>query len=136
MPDYDPVARTRALARIVGPYLIILAVTLFVRQGALATLLPAFMDHAPLVLATGAFTLMAGLAIIAAHHHWTGLGAIVISLIGIAAAVKGASLMIVPALGAEMTAAVVRSSSVLLVAAIVTLLVGLWLSFAGWRPGA
>ena len=53
---YDPAIRTRTLARIVGPYLVIIAVALFARQGTLALLLPAFMQDAPLVLATGAFT--------------------------------------------------------------------------------
>lgn len=71
------------------------------------------MQDAPLVLATGAFTLMAGLAMIAGHHHWSGAAAIVISLIGIAATLKGASLMIAPDLGTEMTAAVVHTPAVL-----------------------
>lgn len=136
MTDYDPVARTRTLARIVGPYLIVLAVTLFVRQDTLAILLPAFMGHAALVLVTGAFTLMAGLAIIAAHHHWTGASAITISLIGIVAAIKGATLMIVPTLGAEITAGVMRAPPLLLVVAVVVLLLGLWLSVVGWRARA
>jgi hypothetical protein len=75
---------------------------------------------------------MAGLAMIAAHHHWTSPAAIVISLIGIVAALKGALLMIAPGLGAEMTATVVRTPSVLLIAAGIELLAGLWLSFVGW----
>ncbi|HEY2049471.1 MAG TPA: hypothetical protein VGH03_09015 [Caulobacteraceae bacterium] len=138
MPEYDQVIRTRTLARIVGPYLILMAVMLFVRDNALPTLLPSFMQDAPLVLASGAFTLMAGLAIIAAHHHWTRASAIVISLIGFVVAIKGASLMIAPTIGNELTAAVVRTPSILWVSAAVALLIGLWLSFVGWwsRPGA
>jgi hypothetical protein len=128
---HDPAVRTRTLARIVGPYLAVMAVMLFVRQGALPTLLPAFMGDAPLVLVSGAFTLIAGLAVIAAHHRWTGASAIAISLIGVAAALKGAMLMIVPSLGSAMTAATARPP-VLLVAAVVVLLIGLWLSFVGW----
>ncbi|MBV8683923.1 MAG: hypothetical protein JO111_13695 [Caulobacteraceae bacterium] len=133
MADYDPAARTRTLARIVGPYLIVLAVTLFVLHSVLPSLLPAFMQDEPLVLATGAFTLMAGLAILSAHHHWAGASAIVISLIGVVVSIKGAALMVAPSLGAELTAAVVRTPSVLMVAAAVALLIGLWLSFLGWR---
>ena len=60
MTAYDPAVRTRTVARIVGPYLVLMAVALFARQGELELLLPAFMQDAPLVLATGAFTLMAG----------------------------------------------------------------------------
>lgn len=135
MTTYDPAARTRTLARIIGPYLVVLGVTLFELRGVLPTLLPAFMQDGPLVLATGAFTLMAGLAIICAHHHWSGASAIVISLIGVVASIKGATLMVAPGLGAELTAAVVRAPPVLTVAAAVVLLLGLWLSFVGWmRP--
>ena len=85
-----------------------MAATLLARQDDLL-LLPAFMQDEPLVLATGAFTLTAGLVMVAAHHHWTSAAAIVISLIGIAAALKGASLMIAPNLGTEMTASVVQA---------------------------
>jgi hypothetical protein len=132
MPAYDPAVRTRTLARIVGPYLVVMAVMLFVRQGELPLLFPAFMQDGPLVLATGAFTLMAGLAIVAAHHHWNTPAAIAISLIGIVATLKGASLMIAPDLGTEITAGVAGTPIVLLIAAAVALAAGLWLSFVGW----
>ena len=132
MPAYDAFVRTRTLARIVGPYLVVLAVALFARRDSLAMLLPSFMQDGPLVLATGAFTLMAGLAMIAAHHHWTSLSASVISLIGVAAALKGAALMIAPALGAEMTGMATQAPAVLMVAAALELLIGLWLSYVGW----
>jgi hypothetical protein len=136
MPAYDPAMRTRTLTRIVGPYFIVAGVMFLVRQATLPTLLPAFMQDAPLVLATGAFTLMAGLALVASHHHWTGPSATVISLVGVAATLKGAGLMIAPDLGADMTAAVVRTPTVLLVAAGMELLVGLWLSYGGWLSEA
>ena len=132
MTVVDPGVRTRTLARIVGPYLVALSAMLVARQDILPELLPAFMQDAALVLATGAFTLMAGLAMVAAHHHWTGPAAVVISLIGIVAALKGASLMIAPSLGVEMTTAAVSSPFVLMAAAGAALLIGLWLSFVGW----
>ena len=132
MTAYDPAIRTRIVARIVGPYLVVMAVTLFARLDTWALLLPAFMQDGPLVLAIGAFTLIAGLAIIAAHHHWTNAAAIAISLIGVVAAIKGAMLMIAPGFGAELTAAVVRTPPVLVVAAVVELLAGLWLTSVGW----
>ena len=78
MPEFDPVVRTRTLARIVGPYLIAVAAMVLARHDQLGALLSAYMQDDVLVLATGAFTLMAGLAIVAAHHHWTGPSAIVI----------------------------------------------------------
>ncbi|MBB2169649.1 hypothetical protein HLH36_15050 [Gluconacetobacter aggeris] len=136
MPDDLPAVRTQTLARIIGPYLVVLAVALFVRLGTLPMLLPVFMQNGPLVLATGAFTLMAGLAIIALHLRWESPSAIAISLIGIVITLKGAVLMVVPSLGAAMTAAVVETPPLLLIAAAIVLLLGLWLSFVGWTSRA
>src|SRR6185312_5545263 len=103
------------------------------RQQSFPQLLTAYMQDEVLVLATGAFTLMAGLAIVAAHHHWTSPSAIVISLIGVIATLKGAWLMIAPSFGSEMTELVVRSPSLLLMIAGIEVLIGCWLSFVGWR---
>jgi hypothetical protein len=133
MPNPDAAARTRALARVVGPYLVVTAAALFARQDTIALVFPAFMQDGPLVLATGAFTLMAGLTIIALHHHWTGASAIAVSLVGVAAALKGAMLMVAPTLGAAATAAVVRAPAAMLVVAALMLILGAWLSFVGWR---
>jgi hypothetical protein len=130
--DFDPVVRTRTVSRVVGPYLIAVAVMLFVRQRELPVLLTNYMQNEPLVLATGAFTVMAGLALMAAHHHWTGPGAVVISFVGVVATLKGAWLMIAPKLGSEITVSVVQAPSRLLVIAGVVFLIGFWLSYLGW----
>lgn len=132
MLDYDPAVRTRILARIVGPYLVIMAIALLVRLATLPLLFPAFMQDGPLVLLSGAFALIVGLTMLVAHHHWSSWAAIAITLIGFAAAIKGALLMIAPDLGSEVTAAVVRTPPVMLVAAALELVLGIWLSFVGW----
>jgi hypothetical protein len=135
MLGYDPAVRTRTLSRMLGPYLLAAAAALFARQDGLSAFLTEFMQDGPLVFVTGAFTLIAGVAIISAHHHWTSPSAILVSLIGILAALKGASLMIAPELGADMTDAVVRTPSYLWVGIGVDFLLGLWLTITGWfRP--
>jgi hypothetical protein len=128
----DPAERTRAAARIVGPYLVIIGAMLIVRAPAMALLLPAFMQDGPLVLATGALTVILGLTLLALHHHFSTLAATVISLIAIVATLKGAFLMVAPQLGAPLTALVVRASPVLVIVAALLMIVGAWLSFVGW----
>ncbi|HWE98591.1 MAG TPA: hypothetical protein VG248_02235 [Caulobacteraceae bacterium] len=136
MPRYDSETRTRTLARIIGPYLIAMAVMVFVRHASLLMLFPAFMENGPLVLATGAFALMAGLAVVGVHHHWRGAAAIAISLVGVIAALKGAALMIVPELGAQISAGLAGAPTFMLVVAALVLVVGLWLSVVGWNRRA
>jgi hypothetical protein len=132
MIDYDLQTRTRTLARIVGPYMAIAGAALIARADTMALMLPGFMADGPLVLATGAFALMAGLVMIAAHHHWNGPAAIVISLIGCLVALKGALLMAAPDFGAALSAAVARNPLVLIAAAGAMILIGLWLAILGW----
>lgn len=129
-PDQSA-ARTRTVARIVGPYLIVMATALFVRRDEMANLLPSFMADDALVLATGAFTLMAGLAIVALHPIWRGPAALVVSFVGLAAVLKGAWLMIAPHWGADVTAALIATPFALEAAAGFEILVGLWLIYVG-----
>lgn len=132
MAEYDPAIRTRTLARIVGPYMLVIGTTLLTRQSLFDDMLPSFMDNHALVLSTGAFTLIAGLCMLTAHHHWSSGAAIVITLTGFAAALKGAWLMIAPEWGAATTEAMVAAPWSLTVAAVSELLLGAWLTFVGW----
>jgi len=136
MTTTESAIRTRTLARILGPYLTVMGAVLLARGTDLTLILPAFMQDGALVFTTGAFTLMAGLTVVATHHHFTSLAAIVISLVGIVAVAKGASLMIAPDVGAAMTHAIAVNVAFLSGAAALLLLVGLWLSFVGWFAGA
>lgn len=132
MAEYDPQVRTRTLARIAGPYMLVIGATLLTRQSLFNDMLPAFMDNAALVLSTGAFTLILGLTVLTAHHHWSSAPAIAITLIGFAAALKGAWLMIAPEWGAATTEAMVAAPWALTAAAAFELFLGAWLTFVGW----
>lgn len=132
MSAYDPTERTRAAARVVGPYLIVMGGMLATRAAQMALMLPAFMQDGPLVLAAGAFTLLAGLTLLALHHHFGSIAAAVITVIGVVGSLKGAWLLIAPQLGAPLTAAIVRASPILIGLALVMMIIGAWLSFVGW----
>lgn len=126
--------RTRTVARIVGPYLLIVAVALFLRRSSLADFFLAFMRNDSLVFAAGAFTLMAGFSLFVAHHHWNSVSAVLISLIAVAASVKGASLMIASEWGSQLTNDISSTPSIILGAIVLEALAGAWLTVAGWRP--
>jgi hypothetical protein len=128
----DQAIRTRVLARIVGPYLIVLGAAMLVRAGTLDLLLPAFMQDGALVFTAGAFVVMAGLTMFALHHHWTGAPAITLNIVALAAILKGAALMLAPELGAALTAVVVRTPPLLIIVALIVLVIGAWLAFVGW----
>jgi hypothetical protein len=69
------------------------------------------------------------------HHHWSGATAIVISVLGLATIVRGVLLMVVPGLAASVAAQFLEAGPGVWIAGAVTILIGLWLTFAGWFAG-
>ena len=82
-------ARTRAFARVIGPFLSIIAASVAVRMPSIGPLVASFFDSPMLVWMTGAMLLLGGVFIIANHQYWSGLSAIVISLFGWFLALRG-----------------------------------------------
>ncbi len=125
-------ARTRAFARVIGPFLAIVATIVAVRMPTMGTTLTTFFDNPMLVWVAGAMLLMGGLLIIAFHQYWSGLSAILISLFGWFLALRGVVLLAAPQLiarGADV------SKNMMPIARIFfgfIVLIGLWLTYAGW----
>lgn len=128
----DSGARTRLMCRILGPFLLVVALTIFTRYETMPVLLPAFMRDAPLLFVTGVFTLLTGLAILAFHPHWNTWPAIAVSVIGIVIVLRGAALMIAPEVVIGMAEHVVRWPISMLVLTTIALACGGWLTFVGW----
>ncbi len=123
---------TRFCARVVGPFLILLAITIFTRYETLPMLLPSLMQNAPLVLVTGFWTAMIGLVFFAAHHHFSSPAAIVLTILALMLIVRGALLMIFPEAIITIAAQVTRVPPIMLATTALALLAGLWLTYVGW----
>ncbi|NWG54141.1 MAG: hypothetical protein HXY28_10510 [Hydrogenophilaceae bacterium] len=136
LTDQDRIARTRLLARIVGPFLLVAGAAVALRANTIDTLFPAFFQDTPLVLITGVFTLMVGLVMVAAHHHWNSLAASVISVLAIVAVIRGVTLMLAPDLAAALAEGVTHAPAVPLALAALIAIVGAWLTFIGWLQKA
>lgn len=129
-------ARTRAFARVIGPFLIIVPELVAVRASGTgtATILSAFFANEALVWITGGMLLLAGLSIIAHHQYWSSLAAILISLFGWFLALRGLVLLAAPQLiehGAD--AALTRAMlPIVQIGFGLLVLAGLWLTYTGW----
>ncbi len=125
--------RTRAFARVIGPFLVIVPGTLSLRAPDMGHLLTAFFQNEALVWITGGFLVFGGLLIIAHHQYWSSVSAVLISLFGWFLALRGVVLLaapqIVERLGAQTSVAAVRIGFGLL------LLAGVQLTFTGWVTG-
>jgi hypothetical protein len=126
--------RTRMFARVLGPFLVIVAATTVARASDMRKLLSDFEGNAAWPWVIGAFLLLASLVIIALHQYWRGAAAITVSVVGWVFALRALFLMAFP--HAFMTAAdaAIRMSALWVSVDIFVGLVGLCLTYVGWRP--
>jgi hypothetical protein len=125
-------ATTRFCARVVGPLMLITGAVVIARTGDMLLLIPGILGDGPLTFITGLFTLICGLVLIAAHHHWNGAAAIAISLLAVLTIVRGITLLFAPSLLTGLVHQVLNLGPGAIVAGIVALLIGAWLTFVGW----
>lgn len=129
-------ATTRFCARIIGPLMLVVGGVVAARFDTIGQLIPGILQDGPLAFVTGLFTLTVGMILFAAHHHWSGATAILISLLGVVTIVRGIILMLAPSFAAELATKALQSGPGAWIAAGVAILIGLWLTWAGWfaRP--
>ncbi|MFY9642837.1 MAG: hypothetical protein WCD20_03955 [Rhodomicrobium sp.] len=131
----EALAKTRAFARVLGPYLAIVPGIIAVRAPDMGPMVSAFFGNVALVWITGALILFAGLFVIAQHQHWASAAAIFISLFGWFLALRGLALLAVPEIYAQASEGVMGAAVALTVVRIgfgALVLAGLWLTYVGW----
>lgn len=89
-------ARTALFARVLGPYLVVAALTMVTRASYMRTLLAQFDKDSVWPWVSGAFVLPMGLVVIVLHPYWRGAAATIVSLLGWLTTVKGIALMSFP----------------------------------------
>jgi len=126
--------RTVFLARLIGPFAILLSLSELVHKQQTVETAAALVRDRPLVLMIAMMGLLAGLAMVLAHNVWSG-GAlpVVITLFGWILLIRGAVMLF---LSPEAVAGMLeffRFEQLLYFYAGVTLLLGLYLAYAGFR---
>jgi hypothetical protein len=104
--------RTRAFARVLGPYLVVM--TWF--------------------WVTGALALLIGLTIVASHTRWQGAPAIIVSLFGLLITAKGILLVALPQVSVSTAEFLLSRNGLWQALMVLMTLVGLYLTYVGWVP--
>lgn len=125
-------ATTRFCARIVGPLLVIVGAVVLARFDDMTLLIPGILGDGPLTFITGVFTLICGLVLIAAHHHWSSAPAIAISLLAVLTIVRGITLLFAPSFLTGLVYTFLNLGPGALIAGAIALILGAWLTFVGW----
>jgi len=126
--------RTRTFARVLGPFFVIVAATTVARASDMRKLLSDFEANAASPWVTGAFLLLAALAIVAFHPYWRGAAAITVSLTGWVLALRAIFLMAFPHAFLAAANAAVGMTALWVSVDIFVGLVGLYLTYVGWKP--
>ena len=127
-------ATTLMFARMLGPFLVITGATAIVRAAEMPSLVAQFDASSLWAWVGGAFILLVGLFIVAAHRSWRGATAITVSLVGWLIMLRGLLLLSFPGTFVSMANRMVRAQGAWIAACIVLVLVGVYLTYVGWAP--
>lgn len=130
----QPELRTRMFARVLGPFFVIFAATTVARASDMRQLLSAFEANSALPWVTGGFLLLAALVIVGLHQYWRGAAAIIVSVVGWVFALRAVLLMAFPHAFMGAADAAVRMTALWVGVTVFVGLVGLYLTYVGWKP--
>jgi hypothetical protein len=118
------------IARILGLYLIVLAIALLVN----IRKLNAVMNDAnlPYIFLSGAIATLTGTLIIVSHNIWEADWKVLITLIGWLAFIKGALRMIFPKRALKMITTFLKHKTRCYVTGVIVLILGVYLSYVGF----
>ncbi|MCB1265806.1 MAG: hypothetical protein KDB56_14740 [Mycobacterium sp.] len=128
-----PQTTTRLLARVLGPFLVLVPVTAAARAPQMQTMLTDFESNPLWPWIVGAFILLLGLIIVALHQVWTDPVAIAVSALGWLLVVRGVVLLVFPAAFVSAANAVIGTGVVWQIGYVGVACLGLYLTWAGWR---
>lgn len=128
----DPSSRTRAFARVIGPFVAIVTAIIAARAADLSFLGDSFFKEPMWSWLFGALLLFCGLMIIAFHQFWRGAAAVIISLFGWFLALRGFVLLAFPHVMQAGVDASVPAVGAVRGFFLFMALVGLYLTYVGW----
>ena len=126
--------RTNMFARVVGPYLVIIAATAALRPIDMKALLSQFEANSLWAWVVGAFILLLGLVTIALHPYWRGAAANIVSVVGWLVALKGLMLVAFAHTYFSIANSAIDAVGWWRGGVVVYGLIGLYLSYVGWMP--
>jgi len=126
--------RTIFLGKLIGLYCIVLSLAMLVNGAVIVQDITELAHNSPVLLVVGVFTLFAGLAMVLGHNFWRG-GAltIVVTVIGWLTLLKAVLILFIPLYVATLLPlALLQSNHFFYVRLAVTLLLGLYLTYAAF----
>lgn len=125
---------TRFFSRVLGPFLVVVDVTAVARASDMQSLLSQFEANSMWTFVSGAFILLFGLSIVAAHRSWRGAAAVIVSLLGWLIVLRGVLLLAFPKFFASLANDMIGAQAWWITLCVIFAFVGLYLTYVGWAP--
>lgn len=119
------------LAQVIGIYLLVVGLTMLIHPARLNEALSEFAKNKALMLLNGVISLIIGLLIVCSHNVWDSVWEGLISLLGWIVLIGGALRLLIPSWG-EKWASCISGKTFFIVAGIIALILGLYLSYVGF----
>jgi hypothetical protein len=121
------------IARILGPVLVIIGISLLVERGTFSVIAGDFARNGALIYLSGLIALAVGLAILNVHHIWVRGWPVVITIFGWLALIGGIFRILATSLVQRMADAVIANPRWLIVGGVGTLVLGGFLTVMGYQ---
>lgn len=128
-------ANSKLIAGLTGPMLAAIGVAMIINRNLIPSLIGEAAHNEALVFLTGLLTLLAGIAIVRVHNVWRDGWRILVTVLGWLAVCSGLVRMWYPQGAARIAEALSASAPGLLIAGLVLLGLGAFLSYEAYRPG-
>lgn len=135
--DFNAPLRTRAFARVIGPYMAIFTTIIAIRLPTATGIIDNLFADPAIVWTLGAVMVGGGLVIIGGHRNWRGPAAIVISLFGWFVLLRGVGLVATTSAVQDIAESATLDPTSLTLARVffgLLALIGAWLTYVGWYP--
>jgi uncharacterized membrane protein len=120
------------LARLIGPYIIVIGVSLIFNQKIFRKIMEDFPKNPSLVFITGILTFVAGLATVLFHNIWVADWRVIITIFGWLALIKGLLLVLLPGTLLKTTKLYSDNLKLVLVPWGIMILIGIFLTIKGY----
>ena len=124
------------LARLLGPSMLVIGLGLLLNRATYRDMSLEFLDSPALIYIGGLIAFVAGLAIVLTHNVWVVGWPVVITIFGWVSLVAGIFRIVFPASVMQLGRRLIDSQGFLIGGIAVYLLLGAWLSYAGYAGGA
>ncbi len=123
------------IAKLLGPVILILALSMILRPAALLALSREFISNKPLILISGVLATVTGLAIVNVHNVWYWGWPVIITLFGWALLIGGSIRILSPDLASDIGGRMLERDNLVRWIGVAWAAFGLYLSVEGYFGG-